>query len=127
MKSIGTFPQRIFYDPVWPVGLLFPWPVPQPTIYEIHVGFKVVLPRFSSIQQAILFPPEYEAALNFSLARVFRETYQMPPSQTLDALARNALNVIRLANSAQSTLQMPAELRSRNRAYDYRGDDAGSN
>ena len=37
---------RIFYDPVWPVGLLLPWPVPQASIYELHVGFKVVLPRF---------------------------------------------------------------------------------
>ena len=42
VKNIGTLPWRIFYDPQWPVGILRPWPIPQPTIYEIHVGLKVV-------------------------------------------------------------------------------------
>ena len=122
VKNIGTLPWRIFYDPVWPVGLLFPWPVPQATIYEIHVGFKVVLPRFSGIQSEINFPPEYEAALNWCLARRLRASYQLPPDDTINSLARDALNVIRLANQAVGVLRMPTMLRNRNRAYDYRGD-----
>jgi hypothetical protein len=122
VKNIGTLPWRIFYDPVWPVGVLFPWPVPQPTIYEIHCGFKVVLPRFANLQQAINFPPEYEAALNWCLARRFRASYQMPPDPTIDSLARDGLNVIRLANQQMPTLRMPQFLRGGNRAYDYRGD-----
>jgi hypothetical protein len=122
VKNIGTLAWRIFYDPVWPVGLLLPWPVPQATIYEIHCGFKVVLPRFTSIQQPINFPPEYEAALNWCLARRFRASYQMPADPEVNALARDALNVIRLANQAVGVLRMPAFLRNRNRAYDYRGD-----
>jgi hypothetical protein len=122
VKNIGTLAWRIFYDPVWPVGVLLPWPVPQATIYEIHCGFKVVLPRFTSPQQPINFPPEYEAALNWCLARRFRATYQMPADPEINALARDALNVIRLANQAVGVLRMPAFLRGRNRAYDYRGD-----
>jgi hypothetical protein len=122
VKTIGTLPWRIFYDPVWPIGLLYPWPIPQVSLYEIHVGFKVVLPRFYSLQEKILFPPEYEAALNWGLARRLRASYQMPADPTIDSLARDALNAIRLANTAVSTLQMPRALRMRNRAYDYRGD-----
>ncbi len=124
VKTIGTLPWRIFYDPEWPIGKLFPWPVPQPTIYEVHVGFKVVLPRFESEQQPINFPPEYEAALNWCLARRLRESYQMPASPTLESLARDALNTIRLANQQVGTLRMPPALRRRQRAYDYRGDSA---
>jgi hypothetical protein len=122
VKNIGTLAWRIFYDPVWPVGLLLPWPVPQASIYEIHVGFKVVLPRFANIQQPINFPPEYESALNWCLARRLRATYQMPADPEINALARDALNVIRLANQAVGVLRLPAFLRGRNRAYDYRGD-----
>jgi hypothetical protein len=122
VKTVGTLAWRIFYDPVWPVGLLFPWPVPQATIYEIHVGFKVVLPRFQSLQSKILFPPEYEAALNYSLAKILRVTSQMPPDPMLNSLARNALNAIALANTAMPTLSMPKPLRIRQRSYDYRGD-----
>jgi hypothetical protein len=125
VKTVGTLPWRVFYDPAWPNGLLFPWPVPQATLYEIHVGFKVVLPRFVSLQQSVAFPPEYEAALNWCLVRRLMVSYQMPMNSEVNALARDGLNTIRLANSAMSTLSMPRELVQRNRAYDYRGDDAG--
>jgi hypothetical protein len=124
VKNVGTLPWRIFYDPEWPVGSLKPWPVPQTSLYEIHCGFKVVLPRFSSLQQSINFPPEYEAALNWCLVRRFRASYQMPADSTIDSLARDALNVLREANTAVSTLVMPRALR-RGRAYDYRSDNAG--
>lgn len=122
VKNIGSIAWRIFYDPVWPVGLLFPWPIPQSGLYELHVGFKVVLPRFASLQDKINFPPEYEAALNWCLARRLRVSYQMPADPTIDALARDALNTLRLANSAVGVLRMPRALRNRNRAYDWRGD-----
>lgn len=122
VKTVGTLPWRIFYKATWPVGTLFPWPVPQPTIYEIHCGFKGVIPRFASIQQPINFPPEYEPALNWSLCRRLRVSYQLPADLEINSLARDALNVLRLANQAIGNLQMPEFLRSRNRAYDYRAD-----
>ena len=122
VKFIGTIPWRIFYDPNWPIGSLRPWPIPQASLYQIHAGFKVVLPRFQSLQQKINFPPEYEVALNWCLARRLRASYQMPADPTIDSLARDALNAIRLAGTAVSTLQMPRSLRMRNRAYDFRGD-----
>jgi hypothetical protein len=124
VKNIGTIAWRIFYDPVWPVGLLYPWPVPQGGgQYEIHIGFKVVLPRFGSLQDKINFPPEYEAALNWCLARRFRASNQMPADPEITSLARDGLNVIRLANQQIGTLQLPRALRRRGaRAYDYRGD-----
>ena len=125
VKNIGTLAWRVFYDPIWPVGVLFPWPIPQSLIYELHVGFKVVLPRFNAVQQPISFPPEYEAALNWCGARRLRASYQMPADPTVDALARDALNTIRLANQAMGILRMPMFLRNRGRSYSYQSDDVG--
>lgn len=122
VKTIGTLPWRIFYDPQWPLGQLFPWPVPQASLYEIHVGFKTVLPRFQSLAQSIIFPPEYEAALNWCLARRFRAAFTLPALPDLTQLARDGLNVIREGNLAVPTLRTPEFLRGRSRAYDYRGD-----
>jgi len=122
VKTVGTLAWRIFYDPIWPMGLLFPWPVPQSGLYEIHVGFKVVIPRFQSVQQTINFPPEYEAALNWCGARRLRASNQMPADPEINSLARDALNTIRLANAAMPTLTLPVGVRTRTRAYDYRGD-----
>ena len=125
VKNIGTLAWQVFYDPDWPVGTLYPWPVPQASIYEIHVGFKCVLPRSSSVQAPINFPPEYESALNWCLARRLRTSYQLPADENVNSLARDALNTIRLANTQVSVLQMPGFLRNRNKAYSYQSDDAG--
>jgi hypothetical protein len=122
VKNIGTLPWRVFYDPQWPVGVLFPWPVPQQGLYELHFGFKTVLPRFQALNQPIAFPPEYESALSWALARRLRTAFTLPPDPEITSLARDALNTIRLANQAVWTLRMPSFLRARNRAYDYRGD-----
>lgn len=122
VKNVGTLAWKIFYDPEWPVGKLYPWPVPQASLYELHVGFKVVLPRFASLAQPVNFPPEYEAALNWCGARRLRASYQMPMDPEINALARDAVNTLRLANAAMPTLRMPRALRNRQRAYDVYGD-----
>lgn len=122
VKNVGTLPWRVFYDPKWPLGELRPWPVPQASLYEMHLGFKVVLPRFASTVQTINFPPEYEAALNWNLVDVLRESYQMPPSPKAEALARRSLNSIRLRNTQVGTLTMPRFLGRRHRAYNVYGD-----
>lgn len=122
VKSVGTIPWQIFYDPQWPIGILRPWPIPQQGLYGIHVGFKTVLPRFQSLQQPINFPPEYETALNWGLARRLRAAFSLPPSPEITSLARDALNVIRMASQAIWTQQIPSYLRTHKRAYDIRGD-----
>lgn len=122
VKNVGTLPWRVFYDPQWPVGVLHPWPVPQQGLYGLHFGFKVVLPRFTSLTQQVTFPPEYEQALVWAMARRLRAAFALPPSPEITSLARNAINTIRLANQAVWTQPIPIYLRSRNRAYDVRGD-----
>ena len=124
VKTIGTLPWRVFYDPEWPVGTLRFWPVAQPSIYELHLGFKGVLPRPQSLNDKINFPPEYEAALNWCLAERLRAAYQLSADPKVTAFARDALNSMRLANSAMGVMQLPTALRNRGRAYDYRGDSA---
>jgi hypothetical protein len=87
LKTLGTFSAAVFYDPGMPIGLLFPWPVPQASIYEIHILVKQTLQRFVNVEQAITFPPEYEAALEWCLARRFCEAFQMPARPGLNELA----------------------------------------
>lgn len=123
IKNLGTLSRRIFYDPVWPIGVLYPWPVPQASIYEVHVTFKETLARFLNLQQSVNLPPEYSPALKWCLAEVLRASYQLPPDPTITRFARRALNSIRLANVAVPTLTLPAAVSNRQRAYDYHGGD----
>lgn len=123
LKTLGTFSAAVFYDPAWPIGFLRPWPVPQSGIYELHILVKQTLQRFVDVNQSVLFPPEYEACIEWCLARRLREAFQMPASPTLNELAAQGKNIIRKANAQIPTLRMPRELINNSGAgYNYRSD-----
>ena len=41
LKSMGTWPDTVFYDSQYPIGNVFFWPVPQASIYELHILSEV--------------------------------------------------------------------------------------
>jgi len=110
LKQLTTFPQYLFYDSGFPTGTAYPWPLPQASIYSIHLTVKETLSQFTSLSQTISMPLEYFAALKYNLARRLRQSYQLPPDMELNALAVDALNVIRNANTQISRLQIPRDL-----------------
>jgi len=123
LKTLGTFSDCIFYDPDFPVGKLFPWPVPQAGIYEIHILVKQTLVSFPNLQSSVIFPPEYAAALKWCLARRYKVGFQMPRDPDLNSLAAQGKNIIRKANAQIPTLRYPREIvRNGDSAYNYRSD-----
>lgn len=122
LKSMGTWPSVIFYDSGWPTGLIYPWPVPQANLYELHLLVKSQLTAFTALTQTINFPPEYEVALSYNLQVRLRVAYRMPADPAMIALAKDALNVIRLANVQVPTMKMPASLIGAQRAYNVLSD-----
>lgn len=123
LKNLGTFSAAVFYDPGFPLARLLPWPIPQATIYELHILVKQTLARFINLEQSIVFPPQYEAAMEWCLARRLRAAFQLPADMTINELAAQAKNTIRKANVQVPTLRMPRELqRPGDQAYNYRSD-----
>jgi hypothetical protein len=110
LKSLSTFPTSIFYDADYPTGTIYPWPVPQATIYEIHLTLKDTLAQFTTLNQVINMPPEFVAAMKFNLAIRLRQSYQLPVDIALVGLAKDSLAVIRGANTQIPTLNMPSDL-----------------
>lgn len=110
LKSLSTFPTSIFYDAAYPLGVVYPWPVPQATIYEIHLTLKDTLSQFTTLTQPINMPDEFRAALKFNLAIRLRQAYTLPEDPVLIALAKDSLAVIRGANAQIPTLVMPSDL-----------------
>lgn len=110
LKSLSTFPTNIFYDAAYPLGVIYPWPVPQPTIYEIHLMVKDTLAQFTSLNQVINMPPEFIAAMKFNLAIRLRQAYTLLADPVLIGLAKDSLAVIRGANAQIPNLTMPSDL-----------------
>lgn len=110
LKQLQTFPQYLFYDSGFPTGKAYPWPLIQANLYSLHLTVKETLSQFTSLNQAIVLPLEYMAALKFNLGVRLRQSYQMPADPVLLGLAKDALNVIRNANLQIPRLRIPSDL-----------------
>jgi hypothetical protein len=113
LKQLQSFPSWFFYDPSWPLGTIYPWPVPQPAIYELHISILEQLPiGFATQAIPINLPYEYYAAMYLNLAIRLKSKYGMrlDPGDPLVSLAKDSLNVLRGANTAIARLQMPRDI-----------------
>lgn len=110
LKTLGSFPYCIFYDAAFPTGIVYPWPVPQASIYEIHLTLKAVLSQFSALNQVISLPLQYIPALIWNLAGRLAASYGMPVTPAIVGLAKDAMNVIRNSNTQIPLLNMPPGL-----------------
>lgn len=122
LKTLGTYPQAVFYDSAFPLGQAYFWPVPASGIYELHLSLKEQLQSFATAATAVSLPPEYNAAILWNLAARLRPSYQLPPDPTVTAMARDSLNVIKNANAQIPRLRMPRGIPSRGRVYNILAD-----
>lgn len=123
-KSQPGFPQVVYYDPTFPLGTLYTWPVALAGIYEIHLSVKIELVQFGNLSDVINLPAEYQEALMYNLAMRLRPAYQLPPDPSIMGLAKASLNTIRNTNSQIPTMRMPAALAGRYR-YNFYSDTGG--
>jgi hypothetical protein len=112
LKNLRSWPGRYFYDPTFPLGTFYIWPVPIQTFFELYVtieqDIRVDLDPTTEIENYL--PAETEEALVYNLAARLRVNYQLPPSQDLNAMARATLGTLRSANFRIQKLQLPAAL-----------------
>lgn len=110
LKTLKSFPSYVFYDTGFPVGTLYFWPVPQANIYQMHIQAVDQLTQFANLTQDINLPDEYIAALHYNLAVRLAPAYGQPSNPQVNILAKDSLNVLRMANAQIARLHMPAEL-----------------
>lgn len=110
LKQLSTFPQFIFYDAAFPLGSVFPWPVPAASIYELHIVLKETLSQFTALNQTINLPPEYFEAIWTNLCIRLAPVYQVAASAEVLGLAKASLATIRGANTQIPRLTMPGQL-----------------
>jgi len=110
LKKLSTFPAYVFYDPGFPLGTVYFWPVPQAGIYEMFLLSKISLSNLITSQTLVLdsiLPNEYFQALYLTLAEILRTAYRLPVDPILSQRAKEAREVLRGANTALARLRMP--------------------
>jgi hypothetical protein len=115
LKGLQSFPGTIFLDTGWPLGTVYPWPVPQANIYSVHVTVVAQLPSsFATLATKIVLPYEYYSAIHLNLAMRLRAVFQIGtfPGDNLPMLAKNSLGTLRGANTQIARLVVPDMNRS---------------
>lgn len=107
LKALASFPQYVWYDNAYPMGVLYPWPVPQASLYSVHISVLDELVQITDINDDLVLPEEYYAAINTNLAIILRDAYDLPAKPVLIARAKDALNVIKGSNAQIARLGMP--------------------
>jgi len=110
IKQLTSFPDAIFYDSAQPVGLIYPWPIPNAGQYEVHIIITDLLNQFTDPNAQVALPEEYLAAIHFNLTVRLFPAYGLPPRADIVGLAKDSLNVLRQANTQIGILSMPLSL-----------------
>jgi len=124
LKTMTNFPTHYFYDPAYPLGHIYFWPIPnagtQP--WELHIIVRHFLQPVATLDTIMVVPPEYAMALELTLAKWIRMAAKLPADPQLVLDARNAVNAIKTNNTALAALKMPTQL-TRPRIYNILADE----
>jgi hypothetical protein len=110
IKSLTTFPTAIWYSPDYPVGTVYPWPIPAADQFELHVFYRAGLPIYRELTDELALPPEYVRALRYELALLIAINYGQPPNPAFAAILGGTKAGIKAVNAHLAELSMPAGL-----------------
>ena len=117
LKTLSTnFPNYIYYQPSFPIGEIYIYPVFTPndpaTIGPAYITLTSwkPLPIIADPTAPLEFPPGYWEAIVFNLAVRLAEEYQFSIREATIALATNALKRLKRMNQRTNTLNTDVAL-----------------
>lgn len=122
MKTLNTFTKYVFYDPAYPVGVLWPYPVPSLPNYELHFSVMEEIGEFTSVAENMSLPGEYVEAVQTNLALRLCVQNGSPVSPDLRQLAKDSLDTVKQINVVISRLTMPIGLPGKQASYNVYSD-----
>jgi hypothetical protein len=98
VKTMTTsVPTDLYYEPNFPNGSLYFWPVPS-IAYQVRLKLWGVIPQFPNVNYNFSLPPGYENAITMSLARNMVGAFQGSWSNQQEQDLKDALKAIESNN-----------------------------
>ncbi len=94
----STYPTDVYYQPDWPNGKLYFWPVPT-FAYDVQLMVRVLLDDNVELSDAFSLPPGYQDAITLTLAEMAQRTFGRPYDGSLAMAATKARALIYDNNS----------------------------
>ena len=108
MAGISGGPtEYIWYNPAYPLGILYPWPLCSDTVY---LDCLKPLTDPTGITSSVAFPPEYDDAIKWNLAVRLCPEYGKEPPAAVVKLAGATLSAVENRNFAAHVNSVRTEL-----------------
>lgn len=125
LKSLRASPSSmLFYDAGWPLGAVYPWPIPSSN-FELHIIMRAVLDNYwMDPTLTINLPNEYNRAIYANLVVNLCAAHRKPVHKVFERMATVTMKTIKRANTQVPLLQQPQGL-TRGPKYNIFSDQGG--
>jgi hypothetical protein len=103
LKSVGTIPHWLYYDPQYPNGKIYIYPVPGNTTFTMTIESLKPVAQFSALTSTLSLPGEYPHALKMLLADVLSFEYGFEKSPSLQMEIERCRSLIKAKNAKRVT------------------------
>lgn len=118
----STRPQAAYYNPTFPNGTLWPWPIPTASNLFWALYVPTAGADFTAISDAMIVPPGYRRMIVKNLALELAPSYGREVSPLLVRQAAAAMAVVKRVNSRPVELKMDPALLGDGGIYNVRTD-----
>ncbi len=97
-STSGTYPNILFYDPAYPLGILYVYPVPSASL-TLHLNTWQVLQSFAALTTDLALPPGYQRAIEFNLAIELESIFNLKAPDSAIKIAGKSLAALKGINA----------------------------
>ena len=119
----SDIPQYLYYQPSYPLGIIYLWPVPS-AANTLNYDSWLQIQSFSTLTTAVSLPPGYERALRYNLAVETAPLFGVSePSAIVIRIATESKAAISRTNSPAMISQVDAGLVGHGTLYNVNTDE----
>lgn len=124
-RLTSTLPTKLFYDPTFPLGTLYFWPILQSGTLHTALYIPLAIAGFTNLTTDFTFPPAYEKALTYNLALELAPEFGAQVPEDVKEQAQRSLGRVKTANANMDVMSLdPALYRTRSKyGWDWRTGD----
>lgn len=121
-KPTQGIPRKLFYNPIFPVGVINLYPVPISNAYTLHVNSYGEIESFSNIADVYSLAPGYARAVIFNLAVDLAPDFNKVPSAEVLRMAKQSKRFVQRANSPDVRMFVDRSILRNGGLYDITSD-----
>lgn len=105
----GSLPSQVYYNPTYPLGTLYPFPIPTGAGLQWVLYYWAPVAEFADINVVVDLPAGYRQLLITALAVDLLPSYSRQPNPALVAQAAEAMRTVTLSNQRLVMLHNDAD------------------